>query len=58
MPKLRFTRPRRYHPAAHGGDDQVSYKNQTVDIGPGVHYLMEDNPHLIGEEIAAWYKTL
>ncbi len=36
-----------------------SYKNlKTVDIGPGVHYLMEDNPHLIGEEIAAWYKTL
>ena len=36
-----------------------SYKNlKTVDIGPGVHYLMGDNPHLIGEEIAAWYKTL
>ena len=36
-----------------------SYKNlKTVDIGPGVHFVMEDNPHLIGEEIAAWYKTL
>ncbi|MBL6751939.1 MAG: haloalkane dehalogenase [Nevskia sp.] len=27
---------------------------QTVDIGPGIHYLQEDNPHLIGREIAAW----
>ncbi len=36
-----------------------SYKNlKTVDIGPGIHYLMEDNPHLIGEEIADWYRTL
>ncbi len=29
-----------------------------VEEGSGMHYLMEDNPHLIGEEIAAWYKTL
>ena len=36
-----------------------SYKNlKTVDIGPGVHYVQEDNPHLIGKEIAAWYQTL
>jgi haloalkane dehalogenase len=36
-----------------------SYKNlKTVDIGPGVHYIMKDNPHLIGEEIAVWYRTL
>ena len=27
----------------------------TVDIGPGTHFLQEDNPHLIGEEIAKWY---
>lgn len=25
-----------------------------VDIGPGLHYLQEDNPQLIGREIAAW----
>ena len=31
---------------------------RTVDIGPGIHYLQEDNPHLIGSEIANWYKTL
>ncbi len=36
-----------------------SYNNlKTVDIGPGIHYLQGDNPHLIGEEIAAWYKAL
>ncbi|HEB02668.1 MAG TPA: haloalkane dehalogenase [Nitrospirae bacterium] len=31
---------------------------KTVDIGPGIHYLQEDNPHLIGKELAGWYKTL
>lgn len=29
-----------------------------VDIGAGIHYLQEDNPHLIGEELAGWYKAL
>jgi haloalkane dehalogenase len=34
-------------------------KNLTaVDIGPGVHFVQEDNPHQIGEELAAWYGTL
>jgi len=31
---------------------------KTVDVGQGVHYLQEDHPHLIGTEIASWYKTL
>lgn len=31
---------------------------KTVDIGPGIHYLQEDNPHAIGTELAAWYPTL
>ncbi len=31
---------------------------KTVDIGPGIHYLQEDNPHQIGTELAAWYQTL
>ena len=31
---------------------------RTVDIGPGIHFLQEDNPHLIGSELATWYKTL
>lgn len=31
---------------------------QTVDIGKGLHYLQEDNPHGIGEELAKWYQAL
>ncbi len=31
---------------------------KTVDIGRGIHYLQEDNPHLIGSELADWYKSL
>ena len=30
----------------------------TVDIGTGLHLLQEDNPHLIGQELANWYKSL
>ncbi len=30
----------------------------TIDIGPGIHYVQEDNPHLIGSEIAKWYDGL
>lgn len=30
----------------------------TVDIGSGIHYLQEDNPHKIGEELAKWYLQL
>jgi len=36
-----------------------SYKNlKVVDIGRGIHYLQEDNPQLIGREIAAWQSGL
>jgi haloalkane dehalogenase len=31
---------------------------ELVDIGEGLHYLQEDNPHLIGEELAKWYQGL
>ena len=31
---------------------------KTVDIGPGVHFVQEDNPHKIGEELAKWYQSL
>jgi haloalkane dehalogenase len=27
-----------------------------VDIGPGIHYVQEDNPHGIGEAIAEWWR--
>ncbi len=30
----------------------------TVDIGQGIHFVQEDNPHLIGSELAAWYRKL
>lgn len=30
----------------------------TVDIGSGYHYLPEDNPPLIGQELAKWYTLL
>ena len=30
----------------------------TVDIGQGIHYIQEDNPHRIGSELASWYQTL
>jgi len=31
---------------------------KTVDIGDGLHFIQEDNPHLIGEELAKWYQDL
>jgi haloalkane dehalogenase len=31
---------------------------QVVDIGQGLHFLQEDNPHLIGAELANWYSGL
>ena len=36
-----------------------NFKNLlTVDIGAGIHYLQEDNPHKIGEELAKWLQSL
>ena len=26
-----------------------------VDIGKGLHYIQEDHPHRIGNEISKWY---
>ena len=31
---------------------------ETVHIGPGVHFVQEDNPHGIGEAIRDWYRRL
>lgn len=31
---------------------------QTVDVGEGLHYLPEDHPRLIGEELVNWYLSL
>jgi haloalkane dehalogenase len=30
----------------------------TVDVGEGIHYLQEDNPHAIGAGLAEWYRRL
>ncbi|MEM8860368.1 MAG: haloalkane dehalogenase [Chloroflexota bacterium] len=29
---------------------------RTIDIGPGLHFIQEDNPHLIGSELAVWIR--
>ena len=29
-----------------------------VDLGQGIHFLQEDSPHVIGEELASWYRDL
>ena len=29
-----------------------------VDLGAGGHYLPEENPHLIGTQLANWYRNL
>jgi haloalkane dehalogenase len=31
---------------------------QTVDLGPGIHYLQEDHPDAIGRELARWVAAL
>ncbi len=31
---------------------------KVVGIGDGLHFIQEDNPHLIGEELAKWYLDL
>ena len=60
LPKLFFYA----QPGALNSADTVAWcqstmKNLTlVDIGPGSHFIQEDNPHLIGRELAAWYQTL
>lgn len=56
IPKLLFH-------TSSGGDRIQWHKDnlmhlETVDIGPGGHYVQEENPHKIGEELARWYKEL
>lgn len=31
---------------------------ETVDIGDGIHFVQEDNPHRIGQKLAEWYRAL
>lgn len=52
------------HPGGLIGELGVEWCKQnlkhlkTVDIGKGIHFLQEDNPHLIGAELAKWYDSL
>lgn len=60
LPKILFYA----HPGAIITEDKVAwckdnFKNlKTIDIGAGEHYIQEDNPHMIGEELLKWYKEL
>ena len=60
LPKLLFhATPRALLPAPLVDWCRQNLKNlKTVDIGSGTHFLQEDNPHLIGQELAAWYNRL
>lgn len=31
---------------------------ELVDFGKGLHFIQEDNPHLIGEKLSDWYQRL
>ena len=31
---------------------------ETANVGPGLHFIQEDNPHAIGEAISDWYQTI
>ena len=60
LPKLLF------HASPGGITDEAtlawcreSFPNlETVDIGDGIHFVQEDNPHRIGLELARWYNAL
>ncbi|UCH80502.1 MAG: haloalkane dehalogenase [Nitrospiraceae bacterium] len=60
LPKLLFYA----HPGGIITLDSVAWCQQhmknlkTIDIGKGIHYLQEDNPDLIGLELARWYNGL
>jgi len=52
------------HPGAIIRDEGVDWIKdhfpniKMVDIGKGIHFIQEDHPHLIGKEIAKWYKKI
>jgi haloalkane dehalogenase len=35
-----------------------TWRNQTEVTVPGIHFVQEDSPDLIGEALSAWYRTL
>lgn len=60
VPKLLlYARPGAVLTAAGVAWCRDNLKNlKAVDIGKGLHYLPEDHPQRIGEELATWYQVL
>jgi haloalkane dehalogenase len=60
LPKLLFScTPGALITAAGVAWCKENLKNlKVVDIGPGIHFVQEDNPHLIGKELSSWYAGL
>ena len=60
LPKLLFYAS----PGAIIGADDVAWCREhlsnlhAVDIGDGIHFVQEDNPELIGSELAKWHASL
>ena len=60
LPKILF----HAQPGGIIGEETVQWckdnlKNlRCVDIGKGIHFVQEDNPSLIGDELAKWYQGL
>jgi haloalkane dehalogenase len=60
LPKMLFYG----HPGGLIGSAQLQWCKQnlpnleTVNLGKGIHYLQEDNPGLIGTELAHWYRKI
>ena len=60
LPKLLFygTPGALVSPAMVAWSKQNLKNLKTVDIGAGTHFLQEDNPDLIGSQLADWYRVL
>ena len=58
IPKLMFTA----EPGAIMSEDIIDWCQgnltnlETVHLGKGLHFLQEDHPHAIGENVARWFR--
>lgn len=52
------------HPGAIMQEQDVNFirenflNTEFVDVGDGIHFIQEDNPHGIGEAISNWYDKI
>jgi haloalkane dehalogenase len=60
LPKLLFwATPGALVPEAKALWYQEHLQNvNVIHVGAGIHYLQQDNPHLIGKELSTWYASL